>query len=214
MEEEFFSDSVPVRANYFRRLAVIYAVIAAVFFIVVLLWGGLKAADSLLVMRQKPCKSDVIVVLGGETKVRAAKVLELYRQGYAPRILVTGSNEESLITNYLTANGVPKNVIWQEADSTSTYENGKFTVPLLQQLNVKKALLVTSWYHSRRAYKVFYSISETIEFVSTPTDTEVFTGIIRDKRVLRLVLFEYVKIAGYWMKYGIWPFHNLGDVAG
>lgn len=176
--------------------------------VIALPWAGLNAADSLLMIRQKPCKADVIVVLGGENKTRAAKVIELYRQGYAPRILVTGRNEEMLIVQDLTANGVPEYAILQEPFATSTYENAVFTLPMLQRLNAKKVLLVTSWYHSRRALNNFRKISETVEFVSTPTDTVALSSILRDKQLRNLVLIEYVKNVGYWIKYGIFPLHN------
>jgi uncharacterized SAM-binding protein YcdF (DUF218 family) len=189
----------------------IFSTLKAVTLVVVLLWAGLNAADSLLVIRQEPCKADVIVVLGGETKIRAAKVIELYRQGYAPRILVTGRNEETLIVQYLTANGVPEYAILREPFATSTYENAVFTIPMLQRLNAKKVLLVTSWYHSRRALKIFQGISETVEFIATPTDCVAVSNILRDKRLRNIVLWEYVKNAGYWLKYGIFPFHNHVD---
>ncbi len=186
----------------------VFSTLTVVTLVVVLLWVGLNSADRLLMVRQKPCNADVIVVLGGESKTRAAKVIELYRQGYAPRILVTGRNEETLIVHYLTANGVPEYAMLREPFATSTYENAVFTLPMLQRLNAKKVLLVTSWYHSRRALKIFQSISEKVELVSTPTDTVAVASIIRDKQLRNFVLIEYVKNVGYWIKYGVFPLHN------
>jgi uncharacterized SAM-binding protein YcdF (DUF218 family) len=184
------------------RLSV-FSILTAVTLVVVLLWVGLNSADNLLMIRQKPCKADVIVVLGGENKTRAAKVIELYRQGNAPRILVTGRNEEAHIIHGLTANGVPEYAILREPFATSTYENAVFTIPILKQLNAKKVLLVTSWYHSRRALRLFQSNSETVEFVSIPTNTDAVASIIGDKSLRNSVLIEYVKNVGYWIKYNL-----------
>jgi uncharacterized SAM-binding protein YcdF (DUF218 family) len=180
-------------------------VLAGVFLVVAIPLAGLIFANSLLVTRQEPRKTDVIVVLGGENKSRVEKTAELYKQGFAPRILVTGKNEDTLIRRSLVAAGVPKRAIWVEPSSISTFENASFSVPILEQWNVKSVLLVTSCIHSRRATAVFRSKAGKINIVSVPADTVTIAEIINKKRLRERVLMEYVKIIGYGLKYGISP---------
>jgi len=178
-------------------------------FMVALQWIGLHFADNLLVIQQEPCTADFILILGGECKSRVGKAVELYRRGYAPRILVTGRNEDTLIVQRLISAGVPKSAILVEPAAESTFENAAFTLPILKERNARKVLLVTSWYHSRRASTVFNDPSAKIEFFSIPTDTVPVDCINKDKWLREYVLMEYMKIAGYWVRHGVSPFRGL-----
>ncbi|OGU09610.1 MAG: hypothetical protein A2X82_07495 [Geobacteraceae bacterium GWC2_55_20] len=167
---------------------------------------GLIFAELLLVKRQEPYKADVIVLLGGENVSRVEKAAALYQAGYAPTVLVTGKNEAELMGVNLIAAGVPESAILFEPAASSTFENALFSIPVLKQRNMKNALLVTSWFHSRRATAVFESRTEKINFFSVPTDGVPLTDIFGNKRLLESVLREYVKIFGYWLKYGVASF--------
>jgi|ERR1039458_8816107 uncharacterized SAM-binding protein YcdF (DUF218 family) len=70
----------------------------------------------------------------------------------------------------------------------------------------KTVVLVTSWYHSRRALHTFQHYAPDIQFYSRPSyygyprtqwSREGISGYIRA---------EYVKLAGYWVCYGVCPF--------
>ena len=51
--------------------------------------------------------ADVIVVLGGESGQRVIGAAELYHQGVAPKVFVTGSGDGGLIVRRLGMAGVP-----------------------------------------------------------------------------------------------------------
>jgi len=51
--------------------------------------------------------------------------------------------------------GVPASVIQIEGKSTTTRENAEFTLKLMRAEKFQSAILVTSWYHSRRSLKTF-----------------------------------------------------------
>jgi uncharacterized SAM-binding protein YcdF (DUF218 family) len=173
---------------------------------------GLTCSRSILVTRQIPQKADVIVVLGGDNMGRVSKALQLYQSGFAPTVLVSGSGEGNIMAQSLIAAGVPQKNILVENYSKSTLENASFSLPILKKCNAKTIILVTSWFHSRRATSVFNDISRPISVVSVPTDSVSIEYLVSSKETTRSVLFEYLKIAGYWLKYGISPFRPVSPL--
>jgi len=171
-----------------------------------LAWAGLKYSDRSLVTRQTPRAADVIIVLGGETAGRTAKALQLYRLGFAPEILVSGRGDGELIARNLVALGVPGACVLREDASGSTLENAAFSVPILAGRRMKTAIVVTSWFHSRRAAAVFRAAAESLVIVSVPTDTVYLHRLLSDREMIKQVLVEYLKIAGYRFRYGIASF--------
>ena len=166
---------------------------------------GLRFADVLLVVRDAPQNADVIVVLGGECRDRSDKVVQLYRQGYAARILIAGKNEDTLIAQRLRSAGIPDDAVRIEPVSKNTFENAEFSVPVLEQWQARKVLLVTSWFHSRRALAVFCNADTSVRFRSVPTSQEPLSAIRNNDWLRKRILMEYLKITGYWVRYGVMP---------
>lgn len=149
-------------------------------------------------------KADAIVVLGGEVLYRPPRTLELYQQGAAPQILVTGLGDCEEYRTLLVGKGVPQAAIQLECRSRTTRENAQFSVPLLRALGARRVIIVTSWFHSRRALHCFRHYAPEIEFISMPTIADQPTSRwIAHQR--GWVLKEYLKLAGYWLCYGISP---------
>lgn len=159
-------------------------------------------ADRMLTIRQTPERADVIVVLGGGGAERPLRAAELYRAGLAPRVLISGSGEGEPIRRRLIRAGVPTSAISVENGSTSTYENAAFSGPVLRELNARKILLVTSWFHTRRARAVFRNVAGDMEVVAVPAYP---ASVARGWRDSAPVVKEYVKIVGYWLRYGVVP---------
>ncbi len=168
--------------------------------------GGLYWSKTLLTIEHKPSPGDVIVVLGGEPTYRPARALELYNQRLASSIIVSGHGEAEEIGNWFAAKGVPRRGIKTEPKSVSTHQNAEFTVPLLRAQDARRIIIVTSWFHSRRALACFRKAAPEIEFISLPTvaDRPDPHWPSRYERVS--VLREYVKLLGYWVRYGVSPF--------
>ena len=163
-------------------------------------------ADYILVIRQIPKKSDVIVVLSGETRDRTKQALELFKLGYAKKIIVSGrEDDKTRITLGLLESGIPVDKIIIENSSRSTFENAKNTSKLLKKLQISSIILVTSWYHSRRATAVFKSVDPTITITSVPTQSECIADLLKDRRTMDRVMAEYMKLGYYYMKYMVKP---------
>jgi uncharacterized SAM-binding protein YcdF (DUF218 family) len=159
-----------------------------------------------LYVQSSPAHADCIVVLGGDPGERVDRAAELFKQKAAPRIIVTGAGDCEGNKLLLIQRGVPEQAIELECNSKSTRENAQFTVPLLQACGAKSVILVTSWYHSRRALACFQKYSHATVFYSEPAIPPAGHSIRSDQRERKCVFQEYLKIAGYWMRYGVCPF--------
>ncbi len=171
----------------------------------------LLAAAAFLFPHQVLCvdsgrvQADVLIIPGGAGGERARHAAELFRQGYAPRIIVSGKGDCEMHRVLLVAAGVPKDAITLECDSVSTKENAEFTARLLRAAGVKRAIVVTSWYHSRRALCCFEHYAPNVKFYSCPSYYAYPRSEWVRLGIRRFVWPEYVKLLGYWVRYGVWP---------
>ncbi len=159
-----------------------------------------------LLRREDPQSgADAIVVLGGDVVHRPARALELYQQGAAPAIIVTGNGDCQEVRVFLAGNGVPAAAIQLECESRTTRENARLTVPLLRARRCRRVILVTSWFHSRRALNCFRHDAPEIDFISLPTRADLPKAHWPNKYERSWVVSEYIKLLYYWPRYGVGP---------
>jgi len=166
---------------------------------------GLFFSKQILCVDSGNVQGEVMVVLGGETIHRPARALELYQQGAAPRILITGAGDCQEVRIALAGKGVPPAALQIECDSHTTEQNARFSIPLLHALGARRVIVVTSWFHSRRALKCFRHQAPDIEFVSRPTMADLPKSHWPNKYERGWVLTEYAKLLYYWLRYGVSP---------
>ena len=151
-------------------------------------------------------KADVLLVLGGGFNERPERAAELFKEGVAPRVLVSGFGDCKESVQFLEKTGVPADVITEEGNSRNTLENATFSIPLLRLMGAHEIVIVTSWYHTRRAMGCFEHLAPEIKFYSRPS----YAGYQRQEWISRGILqhslSEYVKLLGYWVCYGVSPF--------
>jgi uncharacterized SAM-binding protein YcdF (DUF218 family) len=172
--------------------------------------------QQVLCLDSGPVKADAMVVLGGGWQDRAQQAAKLFKARAAPRILLTGKGDCDLNREDLIRAGVPAAVITLEAKSTTTKENAKFTTPLLRKLAAERGargaegplrvIIVTTWYHSRRALHAFQHYAPDIQFYSCPSYFGYPSGQRSRESISRHIRAEYFKLVGYWLCYGICPF--------
>jgi uncharacterized SAM-binding protein YcdF (DUF218 family) len=150
-------------------------------------------------------KADAIVVLGGGLYARPERAAQLFGEGAAPKIVISGTGDTEQNAQTLEKNGVPADAIAMEGRSTSTLENAKFSVPLLRQMGAHRVIIVTSWYHSRRALACFEHFAPDIQFYSRPTYSGYETKEWDAKGVKGYLKSEYIKLPLYWLFYGVCP---------
>lgn len=158
---------------------------------------ALVSAGSLLVVEDPPAQADVIVVLGGDGPPRAIQAAKLWHEGLAPRVLVVGYGDCDFIRDMLVRLGVNFQAISKECLSLSTWENATFAEPILTGMAAKRAILVTSWFHSRRAVKRFRFVMPQIEWISLPAHRTVSLWRLAVNADGVQVFKEYVKAPLY-----------------
>ncbi len=111
----------------------------------------------------KPEKSDVIVVLAGETNFRPAHALELLRQGWAPRVFMNAETRNLIYDQQLIdiarkyASSLPEanRVSVCPIVSFSTNAEVDDVNRCVKPLGAHRILIVTSEFHTRRSLMIF-----------------------------------------------------------
>jgi uncharacterized SAM-binding protein YcdF (DUF218 family) len=151
-------------------------------------------------------QADALVVLGGGSYERPGRAAELFRSGAAPTIIVSGAGDFAVNQGILESAGVPLRAIEVESKSRSTRENAQFSIPLLRALGARRVIIVTSWYHSRRALQTFEHYAPDLQFYSRPGYYAYDSRQWSRTGISGFIPGEYMKLAGYWVCYGVCPF--------
>jgi len=165
----------------------------------------------------EPQKSDAIVVFGGgvgetgspgkSTVERARYAVELYKQGYAKKIIFSSGytfhyNDAENMKLFALSMGVPERNIILEQKAGSTYENVKFTEQILDRQGWDSILLVSSPYNMGRASLVFKKLADKIKVIYTPVpDSQFYDRKIGSRwQQIKAIIHEYLGILYYWLK--------------
>jgi uncharacterized SAM-binding protein YcdF (DUF218 family) len=170
----------------------------------------LGAVGGYLVREQAPEKADIAIVLGGDgSGRRILKAGELVREGYVPQVLVSGPggayglHECDLAIAFAVKAGYPESYFrHMEHDGHSTRDEAQVAAPILRQLHVHTALLVTSDFHTRRAGDVFRNVTPDISYIVVGATDEYFSagGWWRDREARKITLLEWTKTVANWFK--------------
>ena len=211
-----------------RKIAILVALISAV---VLFLSHNyiLRQIGHFLVFEQEPQKADVIVVLNGRDAERCLTAVDLYNKGYANLIvLARGSkqpgcdefwkrvgkhwNSKIFFQRAIEAMGVPEDAFKLIGNGvTSTYDEAKAMEKFLLANGHKSILLVTSKWHSKRAYLTFksaFSDDHETKIITYPSRYDTFNPDTWWKNEVdaELVFREYVRLIYYILTFRISPF--------
>ncbi len=159
----------------------------------------LKEAGDFLVINEEPEKSDVVIVLSGGGIERIEKAVELYKNGYAPYIMISNGQEDNLYAA-IQQMGVPVSSIILENNASSTTESAYFTKELMIQHQFQSAIVVSSNFHMRRVKSNFQKAISNSEIkliycsVSDNGYTPSKWWTTEESR--RTTYIEYTKLAG------------------
>ncbi len=136
------------------------ALIVSVFLLLLIIF--VAQAGRVLVI-DSPQSSDLILVLAGETDRRPARALELLHQGYGRRVLIdvpAGAkiyefSQVALAEKYISNLPDAASVSVCPVYGLSTREESHDVERCLGSQDVKRILIVTSDFHTRRALSIF-----------------------------------------------------------
>lgn len=168
-----------------RRIALVVGLLLVGFYLITLfqVW---RAADS-----DDRAKSQAIIVLGAAQydgrptdvfKARLDHAAELWKEGVAPTIVVTGGKqpgdrftEAGAGAEYLHELGVPDDAILRETTSRNSWESLAASARFLQERGIREVTLVSDPFHSLR----IKLIAEELGFdaKTSPTRTSPITGV-------------------------------------
>lgn len=167
-----------------------------------------------LVQSDKLGKADAIVVFSGDNGPRTERAVELLKEGYADYLILSGGKVyddvtmAELMKNHAIKLGVDENKILIDDEASTTNENADFTADIIEENNFKSVIVVTSDYHTRRSKLAMEKAledtlidGEKVSVSVTPSKEEKFTTKwwTSGNSVL-MVISEYLKLAGYWVK--------------
>lgn len=183
--------------------------------LLVVMWGWLTRADWLpsmvtyLDVSEPPEHVDVVVSLGSNMG-RVAKAAQLFEQGLASEIVISGrpSYLEEQIA-FLEGRGVARDRIRTVVLARNTWTEAGRVMALLNEGGARSAMIVTNDYHTRRA-RATYERRQTesyVPLVFVAADRRVRPDAWWKKPGVRwMILREYAKLGFYLVRYGVVPF--------
>jgi uncharacterized SAM-binding protein YcdF (DUF218 family) len=169
----------------------------------------LRTFGEYLVRSEPPARADLILVLAGDGFGRRILTgAELAKEGYAPKILVSGPS--GAYGNYECDLAIPFAVkagyresyfVHAEHDGRSTQSEAEILIPRIRAMGAHKVLLVTSNYHTRRAGYLFRRAAPDLEFVVVSAPDEFFSpdDWWRHRDAEKIFLMEWQKTVATWI---------------
>jgi uncharacterized SAM-binding protein YcdF (DUF218 family) len=112
---------------------------------------------------------------------RLDHAVDLYADGTAPVVVVTGGNqpgdrftEAEASANYLVERGVPAAAIIEVGEGSTTLESVERARPVMEGAGVERVALVTDPYHALRSRLILQDAGFDVDVAATPTS--VVTG--------------------------------------
>ena len=156
-----------------------------------------------LTYSQPPCKADIAVVLAGDWfGTRIIKAGELMREGWVPKVLVSGAgvaygvNEGELAIHFATQAGYPAEwFVNLPSPGRSTLEEARDIVSELRRRKVHEFILVTSNFHTRRAAEIYRKVAPDLPFCVVASTDPDFTpdGWWHTREGRKTAFFEWCK---------------------
>jgi uncharacterized SAM-binding protein YcdF (DUF218 family) len=193
-----------------KRILRATALILAVAVVLLLLFHAaiLAALGNYLVKAGPPQKADIIVVLAGDGfGHRILTAGDLIKQGYASKALISGPNgnygnyECDLAIPFAVKAGDPESeFLHLEHRGRSTAEEAQVVVKKLREMGVKRVILVTSNYHTRRAGSIFRRAAPDLEFYVVASPDEFFNpdSWWKNREASKTFIFEWMKTVAEW----------------
>lgn len=150
----------------------LFIIVLVVIGVAIAVIGTYLSPDDLAVCEARPTatsgcqKADAIVaVSGGNTPVRAAEAIKLFKAGWGDRLIFSGAAQDTsgpsnalVMKHQAVEAGIPASKIDIDEFSRTTHQNAEQTDELVKDHEITRLIVVTSPYHQRRAGLEFKQI--------------------------------------------------------
>lgn len=167
-----------------------------------------------MVPRDSLKKSDAIVVLTGNGWERTDFAVEIFKQGWAPKIVMVGSSGSRpcwVMAHRAQTLCVPEEKIIEARISKNTKQNAVEVGTFARQSNWHRIILVTSPHHQLRASLTFKKtvkeLGSYLEVINYPQTKYSWLELVESSRDpnkkfprLGLMIAELYRIAKYYIK--------------
>lgn len=155
----------------------------------------IRTYTDFIFVEDAPVRADILLIPGSPAAALGEKAAALYREGFAPKILVSGrysiceeglvipeaelsaypgsyATEAQFLAAVLEKNGVAAEDIWLEEQATYTYENAIFSRKLLDKkaYPVRRAILCCKPSHARRSLLYYQLLFPDQEILVCPCE--------------------------------------------
>jgi uncharacterized SAM-binding protein YcdF (DUF218 family) len=179
-----------LRGRIVLRVALVLFLVGFVYFTVTFIqvWMAARRDDA------RP--SQAIVVLGAAQfdgrpsavfQARLDHAADLYADGIAPTVVVTGGKQEgdrfteaAAGADYLHSRGVPDDAILRETTSRSSWESLAATANFLEERDITEVVLVSDPFHALRIEAIADELG--LDAVTSPTRTSPISGVAEWRR--------------------------------
>ena len=179
------------------------------------------AGRFLVVADPLPKSADAIVVLAGSLRARSLEAARLYKDGIAPRVVVTRETQppgatalrhagvelpesDTLTRTALAGLGVPpRTIVTLRRRAQSTASEARTIARWACAHGIDSLIVVTSPSHTRRARLVLSrALGPHVTLTMRPTPDDSFAGDrwYRVRRDAKEVLSEWQKLAHHWLR--------------
>jgi uncharacterized SAM-binding protein YcdF (DUF218 family) len=155
------------------KTALVVCVVAP--FVYLLLPVVLNKSAEALIRNDELIKADIVMAFAGDAlNNRERHAVELYRQGWAKKLVISGAqvawgiNTADLAKRFVLGMGVPESDILMVRETRNTRTEAQELEKLMRANNFRSAIVVTSAFHSRRATYTAESAAKDFEFISSP----------------------------------------------
>ncbi len=190
-----------------RKLALGLAVVAFLLFFA--RESILGAIGSYLVRAEPPTKADIALVLAGDGRGdRILTAAKLVRDGYVPKVLVSGPDgnyalhECDLAIPFAVKSGYPESYfVHFENSARNTRDEARQAAAEIRKLGAHRVIVVTSDFHTRRAANMYHLEAPDLELhvVAAPDRYFSARGWWHNREGQKIAFYEWVKTVAAWV---------------
>ena len=176
----------------------------------------LRGAGAFLIISDELQQASAIVIMGGGSERRMGEALELFRDKLSRIIILTETGEYVEDYDYLESfdlqiqllnNGVPAgNILITDMKATSTLEEARAVLKVLNARQMNSAIIVTDPYHTKRTSIIFNDVFQgsdiQLYFHAVNPSWYNSRSWFLSKDGWKFTTLEYIKLFAY--KFGVY----------